>query len=347
MRNKSNKKIIILIVSLMVAFLVLPNRDGDAQETAACEPMGWFPTDFDLKDHSVFFYDGYYYIVSIYNPGEQFFAYARSKDLCNWEDLSPILTDRSSEWESANVWAPFVLELDGVYYMYYTGVKGPYPNFTQSIMLATTTNPADPDSWVLQGLIFQPDHPGTTWLDGHWADCRDPYVLKVGDTFYLYYTARDIDGGIVGVATANNPYFDNAWDLGSVMKLPNPDGLVTQAAQNYAIQRISSIRNPESSLVYVHDGYYYLFYNSKGEHFRIGASPIGPWTDEYPIKPGWAHEVWSGMDGQTYTSYLSDTYDEYRYTITISPLNWDEFYFPPRPFIGDEQFHFLLPQILK
>jgi hypothetical protein len=33
-----------------------------------CTRPGWFPTDFGLKDHSIFWFDGYYYMVSIYLP---------------------------------------------------------------------------------------------------------------------------------------------------------------------------------------------------------------------------------------------------------------------------------------
>ena len=142
-------------------------------------------------------YDGYYYLISNYIPNEYFFSYARSTDLCDWEDLTPILDQRENEWESLAVWAPFVYEEEGSYYLYYTGVKGPYPLLTQSIMLATSTNPADSDAWELQGMIFQPDHDWMIWQDDQWADCRDPMVMKVGDTYYLYYSGRDEDGGII------------------------------------------------------------------------------------------------------------------------------------------------------
>src|SRR3990172_9448101 len=98
-----------------------------------CQAPGWFPTDFGLKDHSVFWYAGSYYIASIYLPGERQFAYARSADLCDWETLTPILAERMpGSWDENVIWAPYIYEEAGVYYLYYTGTTQEY---TQSILL--------------------------------------------------------------------------------------------------------------------------------------------------------------------------------------------------------------------
>lgn len=287
-----------------------------------CNPLGWFPDDFGLKDHSVFWHQGYYYLVSIYLPGEDKFAYGRSSNLCDWEDLSPILAERvPGSWDSKAIWAPFVIEDMGVYYMYYTGVS---KGVTQSIMLATTDDPADPLSWVPQGMIFQPNHPGMIWKAGEWADCRDPFVMKIGGIYYLLYSGRDQDGGIIGLATSRYPA--GPWiDWGAIIS-PLPDDAMA-----------------ESPNVAVYKSNYYLFYNhtGQGEKVRMGASLAGPWTSERGFSPGWAHEIWQSLDEDWFTSYLTN------YTITISPLTWDEFFNPAEPFIGSEVTHQLLPAILR
>ena len=298
------------------------HAQSESPPAVDCDPLGWFPEDFGLKDHTVFIYDGYYYLASIYLPGEQKFAYARSQDLCHWEDLSPILDQRTGVWDAEQVWAPSVLEENGVFYMFYTGVRYEYPNFTQSIMLATSTDPADPASWEQQGMIFQPDHEGMVWQDGDWADCRDPDVIKVGNLYYLLYTGRDVDGGIIGLATASDPR--GPWqDFGSILTLDVPGAL-------------------ESATIWQANGGYYLFYNhtQRGEEYRFGPAVGGPWSDPAPLFPGWAHEIWSGMDGQTYTSYLTD------YTVTIKPLIWNTRYDPPRPFIGAQISEVFIPLIM-
>ena len=317
-----------IILTLILGFVSLaalrlvPAQAHPDSDMAECDPLGWFPEDFGLKDHSVFWFDGYYYLVAIYVSRQTQFAYARSVDMCVWEEMSPILTEHSpGSWDEVTIWAPYVWEEGGVFYMVYTGVTR---KLTQSIMLATSTNPADPLSWETHGMIFQPDHKGMLWEEGRWADCRDPTVLVAEETYYLYYTGMDIDGGIVGLATSTTTPYGPWKDWGRTI-LPLSDQAI-----------------PESPTITIYDGVYYLFYNdsSQGEIFRIGASPSGPWESPEPFRPGWAHEVWQIPEGEWYTSYLTD------YAITISPLIWDSFFSPARPFIGDEIYHFLIPMVL-
>ncbi|MBN2147313.1 MAG: family 43 glycosylhydrolase [Anaerolineales bacterium] len=287
----------------------------------SCQNPGWFPDEFGLKDHTVFWHAGYYYIASIYLPNEKQFAYGRSADLCDWEILPPILSERiPGTWDESNIWAPFVYEEEGVYYMFYTGVNH---DRTQSIMLATSSDPSDPGAWEVQGLAFQPDHPDMIWAPNSPADCRDPSIVKTGEVYYLFYSAVDQGGGIVGVATSTT--LSGAWyDWGAIFP-PTPDQI------------------PESSIVYYHSGFYYLLhhYPSSSETYRIGASPTGPWTDQYILTPGWAHEIWDGPDNSTYASFLTD------YTVTIRPVLWNTRFYPARIFLGSEIYFNNLPIISR
>ena len=314
------KRIGVIILGVGLSLWIGQNVSA-APLTAPCSQLGWFPTTFGLKDHHVFWYDGFYYLISIYLSPENQFAYGRSTDLCTWQELASVLPQRiSGAWDEAAIWAPFVYEESGVYYLYYTGVTYAV---AQSIMLATSTNPADPASWQPQGVVFQPDHPGMIWGGFNtWSDCRDPTMVKIGSVYYLYYTGLDKKGGIVGVATASSLL--GPWtDWGSILTLTS--GMA------------------ESSTLAAHDGSYYLFYNDtfqRGESFRIGPGPTGPWTQAYRFAPGWAHEVWRGQDGYEYTSFLTN------YSVTISRLTWDIFYNPPHPFIGENVYHLMLPLIM-
>ena len=306
----------VLLVLGWVSFVKI-SQGNAAPHQPPCDTPGWFPEDFGLKDHTVFWYDGYYYLMSNYINPETKFAYARSTDFCTWEELDVVLPTRvPGTWDDYGIWAPHVREENGLYYMYFTGVKR---NITQSILLATTTDPSDPDSWEKQDMVFQPDHAGMVWEDDVWADCRDPYVMKDDGTYYLFYTGRDTGGGIVGVATASTP--TGPWtDMGAIFTLDTG---------NMA----------ESPAVVKYDGWFYIFYNHshRWEEFRISASILGPWGDDGRFSPGWAHEVWQDNGGKWYTSYLTD------YTVLISPFIWDDFFYPHRPFIGTDVYHVLLP----
>lgn len=73
----------------------------------------------------------------------------------------PVLLQRTSgAWDETAIWVLFIYEESEVYYLYNTGVTHA---IAQSIMLATSTNPADPASWQSQGVIFQPNHPDMIW----------------------------------------------------------------------------------------------------------------------------------------------------------------------------------------
>lgn len=314
------KRISIIIFGIGLSIWIGQGARAAAIATA-CQRPGWFPTTFGLKDHSVFWYNGFYYLISIHESPNDRFVYGRSSDLCTWEELAPVLPQRTpGAWDEAAMWAPFVYEENGVYYLYYTGVT--YA-IAQSIMLATSTDPADPASWQTQGVVFQPTHPGKVWGGFNtWSDCRDPTMLKIRSIYYLYYTGLDQAGGIVGVATASSPL--GPWyDWGAILTLSN--GMA------------------ESSTLAAHGSSYYLFYHdtSQSSHFRIGPGPTGPWTEAYGFAPGWAHEVWQGQDGYEYTSFLTD------YSVTISRLIWDTFYNPPRPFIGENVYHLMIPLIIR
>jgi hypothetical protein len=100
---------------------------------------------------------------------------------------------------------------------------------------------------------------------------------------------------------------------------------------------------PESPNLFVYDNFSYLFFHipNQPENYRVGASPTGPWLDAEVIAPGWAHEVWTAVDGSLYTSFLTD------YSVTISPLIWKPSTDPPRPFIGAEYYRTSIPLVMR
>jgi hypothetical protein len=316
----------LLFVAALLLFGLLLRPGGPLTLAGAeCDPLGWYPKNVSLKDHSVFFHDGFFYIVSIDAPQETSFAYARSADLCLWEQQEPILADRTpGDWDEYKIWSPFVLEANGTYFLFYTGVN---QHIAQSIMLATTTDPTDPDSWQEQGMVFQPSHSGAVWSPNSWSDNRDPVVIADGGLYYLYYTGRDSAGGIVGAAVANalvGPWTDLGATLG-----PIPGRIL------------------ESPMVFSEWGGFYLAVHetlpgqSLGAQIRSGNSPTGPWGNPSPLFPGWAHEFWQDPALNWHASYLTTP------DITIEPVGWLHDRTPPRPFLGDALFEIHLPLLTR
>ncbi len=96
-------------------------------------------------------------------------------------------------WNEVHLWAPHVIEHEGLYYMYYCA--GDLDNSKYKICLATSKNLTD---WSRH-----PDNPMV--VDGY--DARDPYLLRVGREWVMYYTATsDPKGGnhIVAAATSKD-----------------------------------------------------------------------------------------------------------------------------------------------
>ncbi len=303
-----------LMVVLIAGLLIQPKSTAFAAAGVESDPdynclaSQWRGDAYGLKDHSIFYADGYYYGVSIYLSAQDYedqFAYARSTDLCTWTELAPVLTERRpGTWDEFRIWAPHVIqgntpETADTYFMFYTGVT---QDITQSTMLATTTTPADPASWQPQGMVFQPNHPGMDWAGrGAWSDARDPMLLFSNGRYYQYYTGLDVGGGIVGIAVADSLY--GPWtDLGATVTTPGA--------------------MPESPTVLERNGFFFLVYNLSGDgtgpQMVMGPSPTGPWSAPWTLSPGWAHEFFQAADGTWITSYLTDL------SVTIDAVYWEQ-----------------------
>lgn len=274
-----------------------------------------------LKDHSIFQHANYLYLASIevrapaspQEHTEHDFAYARTSDFCTWEDLGNILgVGLPGEPDESAIWAPHVIEENGLYYMFYTGVNR---NVAQSIMLAVSDDPANPASWVKKGVVFRPNHTNMIYHGAHkWSDARDPMVLKQKDQYYLYYTGKDTSGGVVGVAIANQ--LTGPWRDWGAVAAASPKAM---AESPYVIEK---------------DGVYYLMFNDAGGNgptWSWAVSPLGPWQNEGKELIGWAHDFFRSANSQWWVSYVMGNGE----AIRVQPLNWFDRGYPLRaPLIG-------------
>jgi arabinan endo-1,5-alpha-L-arabinosidase len=141
-----------------------------------------------INDHTfVQSTDGLWHLFGITHPEpaspaqERFFAHATAKNLMGpWTKQAPILPVDSRQNETV-VWAPFVLEHGGRYWMYYCG--GGVDHSKYRIQLAKSAN-----LWCWQRSVVNP-----MVVDG--VDARDPMVLLVGDEWVMYYAATSTPRG--------------------------------------------------------------------------------------------------------------------------------------------------------
>ncbi|MFI3269733.1 MAG: family 43 glycosylhydrolase [Rikenellaceae bacterium] len=125
---------------------------------------------------------------------------------------------------------------------------------------------------------------------------RDPSkIIKVGDTFYMWYTRRETHCAPLGAANAAKcddvtPSTD--WDLAEIWYATSKDGFVWKE-QGVAVERpkrpMAGFRSVSTPDILVWKGKYYLYYQAfsepsglKGDYCPVSmsyaSSPDGPWT---------------------------------------------------------------------
>jgi beta-fructofuranosidase len=160
---------------------------GDYQriyDPSAGEPQPWY-----INDHTFVrnVQTGVWHMFGITHPepanpdDEDQFAHATAPSLRGpWTKQPPALTVDPSYGET-HLWAPHVIHHNGTYYMFYNG--GGTNAAAASINLATST---DLFTWTRlpSGSLFH---------DGY--EARDPYVIRIGTQWVMYYTANSSPTG--------------------------------------------------------------------------------------------------------------------------------------------------------
>lgn len=222
-------------------------------------------------------------------------GHATSTDLRNW-NLAPDLleTDPSSSFETDHIIAPFVIEKEGLYYLFYAG-----NNVTiqfESMCLATSN---DLVHW--QKFAYNPVfRPSKYWAEyepgsGVWGCCRDPHIIRhpvYG--FILYYVAwiKNTGGCLVSFGAAVSQNLVSWQDAGPVH--------VRQRALD------QSTTSMESPCVVQKDGLFYLFYKHQDETRLVVSDDPLHFTDKEDLwfSPAHAAEVFE-FNGQWYLSSCS------------------------------------------
>jgi len=242
------------------------------------------PRPFRAKDFAFIKRDALYHIfytrTNTLDPNgntENAFGHAVSYDLYTWTQLDSVLPVRPGEWDNHRVWAPDIVESEGVYYMFYTGVTDvpPFYSFYQRTGLATST---DLMSWNRY------DVPVLSCEQVPWVYCdstnsmggnlRDPFVMSDPahpGQWLQYYSAvpdTDINRYVVGVASSTG-------NLATWADL-KPLWATYKTNTGYELA--------ESPHLLQHEGLWYLFFTTNGFQplaWATGTDPIGEpetWT---------------------------------------------------------------------
>lgn len=235
------------------------------------------------KDFAIFKKDGVYHLFYIRNnitqplaQTEIDFGHAVSNDLYHWTQLPAVLPVRPGEWDNFHVWAPSIVEHEGLYWMFYTGVtSAPGFNSTQRTGVAISD---DLESWrqLDAPILSAADIPWAWWRPTSGLPAfRDPYVRPDPanpGSWLMYYTATlptDTTGTIVGVARSTGDLY--TWQ--DVKPL-----WITHSSYTFNVLT-------ESPHVFEHNGLWYLFITTNS------GQPLSFYTSNDPIADpaGWTY----------------------------------------------------------
>lgn len=191
------------------------------------------------------------------------FGHAVSQNLVNWHIRKPVLETPDSGFDVYQVWAPHIIEHNGKYWMFYTGVND---SATQAICLATSEDLYHWERHENNPLFTS--LPWGYWDTIHWSDCRDPMVLKEGDTFYCYYTAARM---VPGTETVEN-----------CLGIASSSDLIHWKDEGYRRLIHTLTTPPESPFVVKRNGEFYLFYTNykHGIVYVRSPDPLHGWKED-------------------------------------------------------------------
>ena len=239
-----------------------------------------------IGDHCFIEKDGVMHVFYIrhvigYGWGERYcdaLGHAWSTDLFHWHYEQPALTISADKFDNFQVWAPAVVEKEGKYYMFYTGVNR---EISQTICLAFSD---DLFVWKKyeENPVFVPGN-WSPWREDKWSACRDPMVFGDGKgTWYMYYCAQErTDGGTMqdtpadGTHPNNCPIFTDI-PVKNVVAVASSTDLIHWKDEGPI--RIKGVEDTaESPFVFCHEGTCFLLSAGSGKIFVSDGDMVGGW----------------------------------------------------------------------
>jgi len=267
--------------------------------------------DDDIADHAwVVDASGVYHLFfhneGLGRPNE--IEHYTSADLQTFDYVGVALRPEPSGWDAGGLWAPSIIEHQGRYYMFYTGIDDGGGEVKQRIGLATSTDLA---AWTRQpvnncpgttgdGCVYECAENWTTWggPDGSFNhQCRDPFVIRdpVSGRFVLLATAKSTNQfGVITVAYSTDLQdWNGAGFVDATRRLATGVGAQTTGGQS---------ENPH--VVSYEDTYYLLFCDwNDPEDFNTAENPRT--ITQYATSPSLTADS-LGSKQWTYRGYIPD-----------------------------------------
>ncbi len=217
---------------------------------------GFAPRGVDLRDFCLIWKDGrchfFYHDMRLKQNSRTYgqgimISHAATDNFVDWEVYGGLFLPDEGHWDGRAAWAPNIVEHDGAYYMFYTGLNY---KLAQSIGIAVSNDLMRFDRYPGNPVMVPGFFDWCLWSREGLSNCRDPHIFVKDNKFYLYYTALCKTGEVCVAAAESENLFD--WqDCGPVVR--------------FLPERIDS--SPlclESAFVHEHRGRYVLSYSHDG-----------------------------------------------------------------------------------
>ena len=232
------------------------------------------------------------------SPRATFLAHATASKLTQspWQKQPfPLSIDRSLR--EVHLWAPHIIRHNGLYYMYYCAGDPDHTKY--KINLATSKD-----------LYNWQRHPANPMVvDGY--DARDPFILRVGNKWVMYYTATSKSAG--GNHTVETVISKDLIHWSNKRRVYTDTGVGTWGG------------NTESPFVARRGKYYYLFIGPGDNYVTTkvyrSTDPF-EWTCEQEVATVETHaaEIVRDTDGRWFISHCGLE----RGGLWLAPLQWND-----------------------
>lgn len=165
-------------------------------------------SDWEIGDITVIIHKGVYHLFHLIIPNHDYIAHAISHDGISWQRINNALfVGHPGEWDDDMLWTMHVVEKNGLFEMYYTGLQRKDRGVVSRVGFAWSE---DLINWTKERKQLYPIEPKGIFYETQeqnprkWLSFRDPFYFHYQGEDYLLIAARAVSGpvsrrGCVGV----------------------------------------------------------------------------------------------------------------------------------------------------
>ena len=240
-----------------------------------------------------------------------------SKDLICWEEKLPALIyDQSLDFEERGVFAPYVYEKNGRFYMFYSSHNMKKAQF---LCLAFSDNLYDWHRYD-SGLLFRPTSDWFFWNVSVPCSCRDPHIFfdEVKEKYIMFWVADMKENRELSCIAASESKDLISWEeIGPVL------------IRSHSVFESITCKTESPCLIKKNNLYYLFYRHGNGTKYCISDSYTNfTYCDSYFLGPSHASEIFV-CKNQWYISSCSREVADIEHKtdrskgLWLAKLSWD------------------------